>query len=63
MKISQLKEIIRNLPDNCEVVVHSDSHSRDYQVLEHKIKELASRYFAGDDLESTEDKCLVLETY
>ena len=61
MTVKQLKELIANLSDASEIVVHADSNSRDYEVFQGGIESLDSRYFGGPEPESTEPNCLVLD--
>jgi hypothetical protein len=63
MTIRQLKEMlaVANLSDDSEVVVNSDSRSRDYLVDSCRCVLLESRYFGGPEPSSTELVCLVLD--
>lgn len=60
MTVKQLKKLIANLSDASEIVVHADSNSRDYLVSYMQPQPSATRYFGGDELDTTEPYCLVL---
>lgn len=64
MRVKELKAILADLSDTAEVIVHSDSDSRDYEVINYRIVELGSRYFGGPKPESDAvANCLVLDTF
>ena len=65
MTVGQLKEALRlcKIPDGAEVVVHQDSNSRDYEVIDITGASLDSRYFGVPAPTSTEPDCLVLDIY
>lgn len=63
MTIRQLKEMLElsKLSDDAEVVVNSDSRSRDYAVDSCRCALLETCYFGGPEPESKEPNCLVLD--
>jgi ABC-type xylose transport system substrate-binding protein len=61
MKIKDLKETIKNLSDNAEVIIHRDADSNYYVPYDNgKIGELDACYFGGEEPKSAEPSCLII---
>ncbi len=64
MKVKDLKEILSTCDDNAEIVVYSDSNSRDNEVTGYRKIPLGSCYFGGSEPDSPLDEdCLILEIF